>query len=180
MISKEIKEQLTHWSSSLPSNKPIFHCPTCNQSYDTMAGMMACWNKKMEKGPFKVGDIVMVSGKYVSYGNYPNDPWLACTVPQNPKAASHFDRVPQYYPWFVITSLWNQAHREVASLVTLLGGQILINGWNPTVEQTHCAIWPEGKIKSGEHQIPGYWEKHFKGVEIKGNYILDSSERVKS
>ena len=73
MISKEIKEKLKSWSSSPPSEKPIFHCPVCNQIYHTMEDMMACLNRKVEPGPFKVGDIVMVSGKWVGYGSYTND-----------------------------------------------------------------------------------------------------------
>ena len=167
MILEEIKEQLKKWSSTPPSEKPIFHCPICNQIYYTMEETMACLNRKAEPGPFKVGDIVMVSGKWVGYGNYPNDPWLACTRPAEPRAESHFDQVDQHWPWFVITSLWNEAHREVASLVTLLGGEIRFHGWNPTAEHTHCAIWLEGQVKGWPNNIPGYWEEHFQNVEIK-------------
>ena len=149
MILEEIKEQLKKWSSTPPSEKPIFHCPICNQIYYTMEETMACLNRKAEPGPFKVGDIVMVSGKWVGYGNYPNDPWLACTRPAEPRAESHFDQVDQHWPWFVITSLWNEAHREVASLVTLLGGEIRSMGGIPPSSILTVQSGQRAKLKAG-------------------------------
>lgn len=168
-IAKDLKEEIAKYASPKEERQPKFCCPICGQHYDTVEKMLDCFNQKPEKGPFKVGDIVLVSGKYWGWwqgkDKPEDDPWLACVRPAIPKSKDHFDHVIQYWPWFVITSLWQESHREVASLVSLMRGEVS-EGWNPTVDTTHYMMWLEGKIEE-RTDYATHWKDHFEGVKIK-------------
>ncbi len=141
---------------------PTFACPICGSHYPTIGEMIGCLNSPIEKGSIRVGDIVMLGGKWLGEAHaIPRDDiWIACIIPKVPGHHDHFRHIDQFYSWYVVTGLWNKNHTEACSCVSLMGQGS--EGWNPTVDDTHCAI-----MKAGEEIVHPFWKKTLAGIEIR-------------
>lgn len=161
------------------ARQPSFQCPACGSHYPTVEKMLACFNQKLETGRFKVGDLVIV-GNYLVPDADPrdDDPWWAGKVSARPQAESHFDRIDHFYAWYVVTSLRQERHNEVASLVTLFDTGDW--GWNPTVANSHYCLWREG-VTPGTvlPQNKDHWNEEYFAEEYAPLKVRPPSARLR-
>ncbi len=159
-----------------------FACPVCHSHYKTVDKMMACFNRPPQRGPFKVGEIVLIPAAYFSADAYGvrdlSDPWLAAIRPAMPKSPSHFDHHRQAIPWFVIADLRQKEHREVATVITLASARPNF-GWTPTVDDTHDEMFPIEGVLSGDFQSNQIWREHFKDTTFRAPGKRLKSEAAK-
>jgi hypothetical protein len=159
--------------------KPFLVCSVCGSSYPTVEKMLDCVNRPVEKGRFVVGDLVIVGGMWLGEAHdiSDDDPWLAFVVPAKPKSKDHLDRIAHNYPWYVVTSLQQERHKEVASLISLMGQGSY--GWNPTVEDSHHPMWKEGEVLGTALEGTG-WSAEYYQEELGGATIRPPSARLRS
>ena len=130
-------------AETLPAYQPIrFACPVCDQAFDTQIGAEVCRDQPFDDGGLKIGDIVVVPGKYHNMYEE-DDPWVAFQIPPDPKSHSHFDRAGYMVPYYVVTAIHSEPrdpHRCVVTLATLCDGE-LQTGWNPANGDGHHAMF---------------------------------------
>ena len=130
-------------AETLPIYQPIrFACPVCSEVYDTQLAAEVCRDQPFEDGGLRLGDIVVVPGKYCN-GFEEDDPWLAFQIPPDPNSDSHFARAGYMVPYYVVTAIHPEPrdpHRCVVTLATLCGGE-LEAGWNPSTGEDHHAMF---------------------------------------
>jgi hypothetical protein len=151
-ILDKSKKELNDWGITVdvPKRFPFFECPICGNRYETVKEMMECFETPNEHGRFEVGDIVIIGGKWSSGPSESCDPWTAFILPADPKNTNHFRHHHQHWGWFVITSLWNEKHREVSSVFSFNNDRNSF-GWNPTIETTHCPMWKPGEFIENDY-----------------------------
>jgi len=124
----------------------MYACPVCGKHYETVDEAEACRDQPYDDGGLKLGDIVVVPGK-ITYWMGVHDPWIAFTIPADPKASSHFERKDQHVPYYVVTAFHgdrDDAHRCLVTLCSLAGGAITV-GWNPANGDGHHSLFrPNG------------------------------------
>ncbi len=133
---RETETLLDHW-------QPVkFACPVCNKVYVSHADAEDCRDQSYEDGGLKVGDIMVVPGKWRNDYSL-DDPWLAFEIPPDLESRSHFDHSGYRVPYYVVTAIhkeWRNKHRCVVTLATLCGGNLHV-GFNPADGNGHYAMF---------------------------------------
>jgi len=127
----------------------LFACPVCGSTFISMGQAEECQEQPFDTGGLRVGDIVVVPGKYSNTYKL-DDTWLACVIPPNPESSSHFDRAGYRVPYYVVTAVHSEPHDRhqcVVTLASLVDGALHV-GWNPANGDGHCAMF---RIDGGQH-----------------------------
>jgi hypothetical protein len=128
----------------------LYGCPVCGNLFETEFGATECRDQPFDTGGLKVGDIVVVPGRWRSPGAQLEDDWVAFEIPMVKGTDSHFDSVRRRVPYYVVTAVHGEPrdpHRCLVTLATLIHGHLDI-GWNPATGQGHCAMF---RIDGGKH-----------------------------
>ena len=119
----------------------MYACPVCGDLFKTKGSAEKCRDQPFDDGGLKVGDIVVVPGKWTKW--YENDPWVAFAIPANPKSNDHFDHHEHRVPYYVVTAIhseYRHEHRCLVTLCSLAGGRLDV-GWNPANGDGHHALY---------------------------------------
>jgi predicted RNA-binding Zn-ribbon protein involved in translation (DUF1610 family) len=168
MLSRVNEYQRYHTGdnvATLPNgNDPVeFSCPICGEVYDTHEAANRCRTRPYDTGDLRVGDIVVVPSAYHKAYVKPNTPWWAFTIPADPSSNSHFDRVPQQIPYYVVTAIHFDPNRPHRAIVTLARVSLDENvpflqfGWNAP-NGTHHGMY---RVRDKKSIYCDYWvNKH--------------------
>jgi len=135
-------------------NDPTLHaCPICKSLYNTATEAYECRNQPYDTGGLKVGDIVVIPGKYTTWYDE-NDPLVAFTIPADMSSSCHFDHNRQHVPYYVVTAMHPDRfdpHRCLVTVATLVDGKVSA-GWNPANGDGLCSLYKVGvKTECPEH-----------------------------
>lgn len=147
----------------VPTVKPKYACPVCEELYDTHAEAVACGVQPFNEAGVRVGDIFIIPNSNKYQGPAPGyEHWCAFTIEGDPTESSHFDHTKQWFPYFVVTAIHRDdrnPHRAICTVVSLFGGDINA-GWNPTDSDGHHSMFKPGLDDADQPTDVGstWWE----------------------
>lgn len=153
----------------------------------------ACKNQPIDFSGLNIGSIVIVPSQCEYREGRIDKDWLAFVIPADPSSESHFDHMPRYVPYMVVTGL-HLERRSHSPRVTLYCPTPLANrtdqydaardyGWNPADGSGHRAMLKPGLPLAQQNcSVGSSWAEWLdKTVQsaVPSSALLEAAKNVK-